>query len=122
MMAISYLINRYVFWLLTIVWMAILFSRFISVDEVEHAHVAWLMSIRGMTPLVDFFQHHQPILWHVIQPYFYFGGSGPEVLYYGRAIVLICAALCVHGLFVIARPQQSDKAGPFIPNNLGADR
>jgi hypothetical protein len=60
-------------------------------DETEHAHVAWLMGHEHRQPLRDFFQHHQPLLWDVLQLYYRLGGDGAEVRYYGRAVVVACA-------------------------------
>jgi hypothetical protein len=60
-------------------------------DETEHAHVAWLIS-QGKRPLVDFFQHHQPLLWNLLTPYFRLGFGGAGVLLWGRVLV-VCSAL-----------------------------
>jgi hypothetical protein len=60
-------------------------------DEAEHAHVAWLIS-QGKRPLVDFFQHHQPLLWSLLTPYFRLGFNGAGVLLWGRVLV-VCSAL-----------------------------
>jgi len=59
-------------------------------DETEHAHVAWLMS-QGKRPLVDFFQHHQPLLWNLLTPYFRLGFEGAGVLIWGRILVVFSA-------------------------------
>jgi len=62
-------------------------------DETEHAHVAWLMS-QGKRPLVDFFQHHQPLLWNLLTPYFLMGFQGASVLVWGRMLV-VCSAVAI---------------------------
>jgi len=62
-------------------------------DETEHAHVAWLMS-QGKRPLVDFFQHHQPLLWNLLTPYFRLGFKGAGVLVWGRLLV-VCSAVAI---------------------------
>jgi hypothetical protein len=61
-------------------------------DETEHAHVAWQMAVRGQRPIADFFQHHQPLLWDLLEPYYLLGG-GPEGLYFGRGLVVACAVV-----------------------------
>jgi hypothetical protein len=71
-------------------------------DETEHAHVAWLMGHEHRQPLRDFFQHHQPLLWDVLQLYYRLGGDGPEVRYYGRAVVVACALVVGLGLVRLA--------------------
>ena len=36
-------------------------------DDVEHLHSAWLVS-QGKVPYIDFFQHHNPLLWYIFAP------------------------------------------------------
>lgn len=36
-------------------------------DDVEHMHSAWLI-YEGKIPYVDFFQHHNPLLWYLFAP------------------------------------------------------
>lgn len=36
-------------------------------DNVEHLHATWLVAY-GSVPYKDFFQHHNPLLWHVFAP------------------------------------------------------
>ena len=36
-------------------------------DDVEHLHSAWLV-YQGKIPYVDFFQHHNPLLWYLFAP------------------------------------------------------
>lgn len=36
-------------------------------DDVEHLHSAWLI-FQGKVPYVDFFQHHNPLLWYLFAP------------------------------------------------------
>jgi hypothetical protein len=72
-------------------------------DESEHAHVAWLMEREHQLPIHDFFQHHQPLLWDVLRLYYRFGGDGPEVLYLGRGLVVLCALVICLACIGIAR-------------------
>ncbi len=37
-------------------------------DDVEHLHSAWLVS-QGKVPYIDFFQHHNPLLWYIFAPF-----------------------------------------------------
>ncbi len=54
------------------------FSGFQIVDEFEHLHASWLVSI-GQVPYRDFFEHHNPLLWYI---------SAPIVsLFYDNAII-----------------------------------
>lgn len=36
-------------------------------DDVEHLHSAWLI-FQGKVPYIDFFQHHNPLLWYLFAP------------------------------------------------------
>lgn len=43
------------------------FSGFQIVDEFEHLHASWLVSI-GKMPYRDFLEHHNPLLWFLCAP------------------------------------------------------
>ncbi len=49
----------------------VLWSRLaaVDVDEVEHLHCAWMVH-SGLVPFKDFWQHHPPLLWIMIAPFF----------------------------------------------------
>lgn len=36
-------------------------------DDIEHLHSTWLV-YSGQIPYVDFFQHHNPLLWYIFSP------------------------------------------------------
>src|SRR6185312_4662908 len=81
-----------------ILWLAYLFIQAGSgFDESEHAHVAWLIS-RGKQPLADFFQHHQPLLWHLLALYYRAGFTGAGVLIWGRVLVVLSGVACILAL------------------------
>jgi len=71
-------------------------------DEAEHAHVAWMMGKLGLCPLDDFFQHHMPLCWDVLKVYFQVGLDGPEVLYFGRFLVVLSLILSCFGWWKIS--------------------
>jgi len=110
---------RRLYWILLAGWLLVLYFRFVGVDETEHAHVAWLMGARGLEPFNDFFQHHMPLLWEVLKLYYQLGGSGPEVLYFGRGVVLLCAVLSVWGFYVIATSGAKTRPIPMPPAMAG---
>jgi hypothetical protein len=93
-----------------VLWLAYLFCQKGSLwDESEHAHIAWLMS-QGKRPIDDFFEHHQPLLWHLLSVYYRVGFTGAGVLVWGRVIVVLCAITSVAALFHLGRTSQ----GTFI--------
>jgi hypothetical protein len=88
-------------------WLAVLFlQRGNPWDETEHAHVAWLVSL-GQRPIDDFFQHHQPVLWSILALYYRAGFTGPEVLIWGRVLVLASAVVSLVSLAAIGRRREA---------------
>lgn len=103
-------------------WLAFLFfQRGNRLDEAEHTHVAWLIS-RGQRPLIDFFQHHQPLLWSVLALYFRVGLRGPGVLIWGQILVVLSGLVSVVILLQLGRAPGTSRrhifgflgAGAFI--------
>lgn len=91
-------------WLLSGLWCIALFiQKGHPCDETEHAHIAWLMGRLGQRPLEDFFQHHMPLLWDVLKVYFLVGFDGPEVLYFGRFLVVASMLTLVFGWLTLGR-------------------
>lgn len=83
-----------------IIWQAKeLMTRPIHCDEAEHAHVAYRIA-EGEMPFRDFFEHHCPGLWYLLVPFFYAGGYGAEVMYWGR-LLSICSLLIITSLIYL---------------------
>lgn len=83
--------------LLLLLWLLWLFLQTgHPFDEGEHLHAAW-MTGEGLVPGVDFFEHHTPVLWWLLVPWFFAGGAGPPGLWAGRGLVVI-TALASHRL------------------------
>ncbi len=61
-----------------IILYAFCFSGFQIVDEFEHLHASWLVSI-GQVPYKDFFEHHHPLLWYL--------SALPVNLFYDNAVI-----------------------------------
>lgn len=71
---------------LAIILYAAVFSGFQIVDEFEHLHASWLVSI-GKVPYKDFFEHHNPLLWYLSAPI--------ASLFYDNAIIFyVMRAVC----------------------------
>jgi hypothetical protein len=91
-------------------------------DETEHCHVAWLIGHEHQKPIRDFCQHHQPPLWDLLSLYFRLGADGAEVLYFGRALVLICTGLSVLAFLLLgwrlARKDNQDVPLPWMAGAL----
>ena len=75
--------------LLTILllWMHLchLFLGVIKADDWEHLSAAWFI-FNGYIPYLDFFQHHNPLLWYILAPFFYVLKDPFNAFYVGRTI------------------------------------
>lgn len=91
------------------VWFLFLFTQKGSLDEAEHIHVAWMMGKLGLRPMVDFFQHHTPLLWDILKLYYLWGGEGARGLLFGRALVLLWALITCVSLYGFARLQSKQR-------------
>ncbi len=61
-------------------------------DEFQYAHAAWLVS-RGEVPYLDFFDHHFPLVYHLMSVPFRFVGDDPEGIFVLRVFMLPVAGL-----------------------------
>ena len=48
-------------------WLLGIFRREHNYDELEHAHVVWMMG-EGLRPFHDFFECHPPFVWYLLAP------------------------------------------------------
>lgn len=84
------------------VWMIyLLFQPGHPNDEAEHLHIAWLIQVHGLKPISDFFEHHQPAIWHLIGSLFRIGVNDDWLLFFGRIYVVVAALLSAIGLYLI---------------------
>lgn len=65
-------------------------SRAIDPDEFEHLHAAFCVH-QGLLPYRDFFEHHGPLLYYVLQPLFWLCGDDLSVLWLGRLAMWCCS-------------------------------
>lgn len=70
---------------LMVIAYAAVFSGFQIVDEFEHLHASWLVSI-GEVPYRDFFEHHNPLLWYLSAPIVSFFYNKVFIFYVMRCI------------------------------------
>ncbi len=73
-------------------------SRGFDCDELEHLHAACAVSW-GQVPYRDFFEHHGPALYYLLQPVLWLTGAEPSALWGSRALM---AALSAATLGLIA--------------------
>lgn len=64
-----------------------MFHRGLNIDEVEAIHAAWKMN-QGQRPYFDFFQHHHPVLYYLLQPLVAWWGEHASALLVGRLAML----------------------------------
>ncbi len=86
---------------LLVILYAFVFSGFQIVDEFEHLHAAWLVSI-GKVPYADFFEHHNPLLWYLSAPIVNAFYDDVIIFYVMRGVSFLCSVLTVWYIYRIA--------------------
>ena len=71
-----------------------------SIDETEHLHMSWLVSI-GQIPYRDFFEHHNPLLWYTFAPIAKLFFNSAYVYYAGHFFSLLISILTLIYLYKI---------------------
>jgi len=61
------ILSAYLCFCAGLLYWAVIMSGSGDGDTLEHVHTAWMVS-HGKIPYVDFFQHHNPLLWYVGAP------------------------------------------------------
>ena len=64
---IIWFLSAYVCFCAGLLYWVVIMSGSGDGDTLEHVHTAWMVS-HGKIPYVDFFQHHNPLLWYVGAP------------------------------------------------------
>lgn len=70
---------------LLIICYATVYSGFQMVDEFEHLHASWLVSV-GQIPYKDFLEHHNPLLWYLSAPFMRLFYDSAIIFYVMRVI------------------------------------
>ena len=65
--ASSYVSIGVMFLLLAQALLDLFYTGLLNADEIEHIHASWLVW-NGKTPYLDFFEHHNPLLWYLFAP------------------------------------------------------
>ena len=78
-----------------------IFSGFQIVDEFEHLHASWLISI-GQLPYRDFFEHHHPLLWYVSAPIVSLFYNNVIIFYIMRGVGFLVSFITLIYIYKIA--------------------
>ncbi|MBU0518644.1 glycosyltransferase family 39 protein [bacterium] len=98
--------NQWIFWVVAagfILWAvawACVFEP--EHDEIEHFHAAWLMH-QGEQPFDDFFEHHEPAFWNLLQLYYLIFGENYGIILTARLLTLAIFLLTSFYTFRVAR-------------------
>lgn len=84
-----------------VLFYAFIFSGFQVVDEFEHLHSSWLVSI-GKVPYRDFFEHHHPLLWYLSAPLLSLFYDNAAVFYVMRAVSAAISVISLLFIYKIA--------------------
>lgn len=68
-------------------------------DDVEHLHSAWLVW-QGKVPYIDFFQHHNPLMWYLFAPLLGFFAYDIAVF---DVVRIISTLLLLLNLYIVAK-------------------
>ena len=71
-----------------------------TVDDFEHLASAWWI-FNGYIPYRDFFQHHNPLFWYVIQPFFYLVENPLEAYVILRYFACFCYLVILSSMVLI---------------------
>jgi hypothetical protein len=74
--------------LILFTWAWGIFHRGWDYDEVEHAHVSWLVR-RGFRPFADFFEAHPPFLWYPLAGLTWLWGDRYSLLFAFRMLTAV---------------------------------
>lgn len=86
---------------LLIILYAFVFSGFQIVDEFEHLHASWLVSV-GKVPYRDFFEHHNPLLWYLSAPLVSAFYDDVFIFYIMRGVSFACSLLTLWYIYRIS--------------------
>jgi 4-amino-4-deoxy-L-arabinose transferase-like glycosyltransferase len=79
-----------------------MFQAGFNPDEIEHVHSAWLV-LQGQRPYLDFFQHHNPLLWYCLIPVVHFWEGDANALIAARLLQLLPIALYAAATYLLGR-------------------
>ena len=91
---------------------ASIYSGFQIVDEFEHLHASWLVSI-GKLPYRDFLEHHNPLLWYLSAPIVHLFFDNVLIFYVMRFISALASLLIGFYIYKITL-FWSDKKGAWL--------
>lgn len=72
-------------------------------DEVQHLHIAWLVSA-GDTPFVDYFEHHNHLFSYLLAPFIPDHDTPSLAVFQSRALMLLLSVItAIAGTFLAAQ-------------------
>lgn len=77
-------------------------SNALDEDEIEHAHVAWLL-FKHKVLYIDFFEHHPPHYWYLLSSYYHIFGENAQVFLWGRTFMLLMFAVTIFFTYLIGK-------------------
>jgi len=88
------------------------FNRPFDPDEFEHFHAAWKIS-QGERIYTDFFEHHPPMTYWLLQPFFLMTGDTMNTLYAARLLMVVLSGGIFFLNYLIARNLWGPLIGAF---------
>lgn len=78
------------------------FNQKIDGDENEHLYGAYMI-FQGYIPYLDFFEHHNPLLWYITAPLYIFFENDINIYYIVRFITFILIMLIAYYTYKISK-------------------
>jgi hypothetical protein len=64
-------------------------TRLFDSDEFEHIHSSWMV-YQGKIPYIDFFEHHNPLMWYCFSFIIIIFGETINTIFIARLFILFC--------------------------------
>jgi Dolichyl-phosphate-mannose-protein mannosyltransferase len=82
--------------------------RKLNADELQHLHAAWMVS-QGLTPYLDFWENHTPLLYYIAAPVLAASHQEIASILFLRAILSVAGIGILLLVYWIARASQRDR-------------
>jgi len=89
------------------------FNQILQGDENEHLYGAYMVFL-GNVPYRDFFEHHNPLLWYITAPLYFFLENNEKIYYATRFIMFLCIILTAFYIYKISKILNIEKFFCFL--------
>ena len=84
------------------------FSDVVLCDTIEHIRASLAVAF-GLTPYVDFFEHHHPLLWYLFAPVAKLFYLNIHIIFAAKAFALLSWSVVLYLVYSIAKDLNGEK-------------